>query len=374
VAGAAFDPGLAARVLGKRPVEVAEAADGLEREGFFRRGAPAHDLVVEAVLDGLSDPERRHWHLELARALEARPDCSPARVAYHYRAAGKRADAARLLMEAAARSERAYAYPDALEQYAEALRLAPRELRLSYELASLDPRYRMLLALMRWEELSRLLERVERLAARTADPELAIRGRLGWAGYRFARGELEEARRIVEGLLEGEAGLRPEHEATARYIRAVALQAEKRYEEALVEALGAVERYPDPAWAYAGWAHNTAAICLLALGDLGSATVHNRIAFDHFVEWGDLEGQANALRVFSQIAQAAGDHERAGIQIEEALALARRSGSVRELVHVLVVAVRYYRERGQDQKARHLAEEGARLGGPYRAFFEEFLR
>jgi len=51
-------------------------------------------------------------------------------------------------MEAAARSERAYAYPDALEQYAEALRLAPRELRLSYELASLDPRYRMLLALM----------------------------------------------------------------------------------------------------------------------------------------------------------------------------------------------------------------------------------
>jgi len=175
-------------------------------------------------------------------------------------------------------------------------------------------------------------------------------------------------------LLEGEAGLRPEHEATARYIRAVALQAEKRYEEALVEALGAVERYPDPAWAYAGWAHNTAAICLLALGDLGSATVHNRIALDHFVEWGDLEGQANALRVFSQIAQAAGDHrvfsqiaqaagdhERAGIQIEEALALARRSGSVRELVHVLVVAVRYYRERGQIRIVLKRAGKDARF-------------
>ncbi len=372
VAGATFNLPLAAEVLGLPLGEVAEAADGLERAGLFRRGVPAHDLIVEAVRETLPAAGRRRWHARLAQALAEEGVFSPAEVAHHFLEAGLEAEAARFFMAAAERSERGAAFRVALKQYEKALALAPPERRLAYGLASLDGRYRMLLALHEWEELKKLLDRADVLARLTGDPVLARRHRLGCAGYRFARGELKAALAETGALLE-EGSLPPAEEATARYIQAAALQGLGDPKAALEEAQKAVQLHPDQGWELRGWAHNTAALCLLRMGKTKEAAEQNRIALRHFEAWGQLDGQANALRVFAEIAAAEGDLDRARAQFEEAIALARRSGSRRQLSYVLVAAVRFYREAGEGTRARALAAEGAGLGGPYQAFFEVLL-
>ncbi len=373
VAGASFDLPIAAEVLGLPLVEVAESADALERAGLFRRGAPAHDLVTEAALQALSGAARARQHLALARAMERLGGYAPAEVAHHYREGGEPAAAARLLMKAAERAEKSLAYRDALEQYREAIELAPPEERLAYELRSLEPRYRMLLALQEWDELERLLQRAEHLAAMTEDEDLAVMGRLGRAGYHFARLEMAHALQLLDALLAEKISLRPEHRATALYLRAASLQMQREHADSLKAAMEAVRLHPDPGWEFRGWAHNTAAICLMVLGHLDAATKQNRLALQHFTTWGQLEGQANAFRVFAEISARRGANDRARKQFEQALRLARKSGSKRELAYVLASAVRFFQSTGDSMQAARLAREGFELGGPLKGFFEEHL-
>ncbi len=55
VAGEGYDLEVATAVLRASPLELAEASDALERLGLFRRGRPAHDLVAEAIYQGLAE-------------------------------------------------------------------------------------------------------------------------------------------------------------------------------------------------------------------------------------------------------------------------------------------------------------------------------
>jgi hypothetical protein len=84
---------------------------------------PYHDRVREAVVQHLNEPARRVWHERLARALEARPDPDPQRLAVHWEGAGDGTRAAPLYRDAAERASAALAFDRAAELYGRALDL-----------------------------------------------------------------------------------------------------------------------------------------------------------------------------------------------------------------------------------------------------------
>lgn len=372
VAGTAFGPELAGAVLEMRPLALAEASDELERLGLFRRGQPAHDLVTEGVLAGMPEAALAYWHLSVAEALERLPGAAPAAVAHHFERAGHPQRAAGHRLAAARAAEQAFAYREALEQYRLAVDTAPPGARDEIERATLEPRFRIHLALLDWEGARSVLELAGRLADRLDDAELALQLRLGHALLQFSRGDLEAALEGVEDLVEEEA-IEPRLRAEARYIRAVALQARGEHEPALDDVLQALELNPDPDWVFHGWAHNTAAISWLARGEAERAAAHNRTAAAHFRRWGDLAGEANARRVDAEIAAAQGDGGEAERRYDEALELARRAGHQGVLGYVLASALLFFERAGRGERVRALAREGHGLEGPYRAFFARRL-
>ena len=372
LAGPVFDHELAGAVLELRPLPLAEASDELERLGLFRDGRPSHDLVVEAVRETLSAPTQAFWHLAIAEALAARPHAPPALVAGHFRSAGHPERAVDHHVEAARAAARGFAYREALEQYERALTTAPEARRTELELATLEARYGLHLALLDDEGARTVLEEGERLATALNDAQLARWIRLGWAGLHFNHWRLDEARALAEALL-AEGDLTAAQQAGALYIRAVALQARGEHAPALDDALRAAEVHPDPEWTYRGWAHNTAAISLLALGRPEDAGRENRTALHFFQTWGDLAGEANAERVFAQIAFESGRVEEAGQRFERARELAHRSGHRGVLGYVLAAMLLFFEASGDRARVRALAQEGAAIEGPYRAFFERRL-
>ena len=373
VAAGAYGPELAAWVLELSPLELAEAGDELERLGLFRRGRPAHDLVTEGALAALPEASRRYLHLAVAEALERWPGAAPAQVAHHFEQASRPERAVRHRLAAGRAAERGFAYREALEQYALAVAAASPEERQAVELAVLDDRFRLHLALLDSGGAERILERGQALARERGDAVLEQRVRLGWAALHFNRGDLASAQALANELLESgelEPG-RPRAEAL--YIRAVARQARGDHEPALDDARAALEAYPDPGWIYHGWVHNSLAISLVARGDTDGAEAHNRTALTWFQEAGDLAGEANAERVFAEIAARRGKFVDAERRFAQALELARRAGHQGVLGYVLASALLFYEAREHAERVREIAREGARLAGPYRGFFEARL-
>ena len=102
-------------IAGSRQCEeavVLDELDGLARAGLIRLGdagwATAHDLIAEAVADGLGREERGRLHHHLARALTAGEE-DPAEVARHLAEAGDPAAAAEAFAAAAAHRMERYA-------------------------------------------------------------------------------------------------------------------------------------------------------------------------------------------------------------------------------------------------------------------------
>ena len=87
VAGQDFSIALASRVLGVRPLDLADAWNELEAAQVLRDGAFAHDLIYEAALASVPAPIARELHREIAADLSAR-NGEPARTALHWAQAG----------------------------------------------------------------------------------------------------------------------------------------------------------------------------------------------------------------------------------------------------------------------------------------------
>jgi tetratricopeptide (TPR) repeat protein len=106
VAGVDFQITLAEALLGKSALELADAWAELEAQHVLRGDAFSHDLVHDAVLQGLPVPIARHLHGLAAVWLE-NAGSEPARVAAHWEAAGQRARALPALRSAAEAAHRA---------------------------------------------------------------------------------------------------------------------------------------------------------------------------------------------------------------------------------------------------------------------------
>ena len=106
VAGTDFGIALAEQVLGRPALHFADALAELEAAQVMRGDAFAHDLVFEAVREGLPATIAAHTHGQVADWLAPRGG-EPARVAGHLIAAGRGRDALPWLGEAAERARRA---------------------------------------------------------------------------------------------------------------------------------------------------------------------------------------------------------------------------------------------------------------------------
>jgi DNA-binding SARP family transcriptional activator/tetratricopeptide (TPR) repeat protein len=100
IAGQEFSADLAARVLGTRPLDLADAWNELERAQVLRDGAFVHDLIYEAARASVPAPIARELHREIASLLAA--EAAPATVAEHWRAAGEWSKGGDCYMRAAA--------------------------------------------------------------------------------------------------------------------------------------------------------------------------------------------------------------------------------------------------------------------------------
>lgn len=100
IAGQDFDAALAAEVLDRPPLDIAAGWKELEAAQILRDDRFAHDLILEAVRRGVPDPIARLLHAEMAPRLSRR-GAPPARVAAHWEAAHRWAEAARAYLAAA---------------------------------------------------------------------------------------------------------------------------------------------------------------------------------------------------------------------------------------------------------------------------------
>ena len=106
VAGVDFGIPLAQSLLQRNALELADAWAELEAQHVLRGEAFAHDLIHDAVLQGLPEVIARHLHGACAAWLESN-QAEPARVAAHWEAAGQRARALPALRAAAERAHHA---------------------------------------------------------------------------------------------------------------------------------------------------------------------------------------------------------------------------------------------------------------------------
>lgn len=120
LAGPDFSVELAEAVIGLRAIELADAWRTLaEAQVFHEDGHFAHDLVLDAVQRGLPGPIARHLHGQIAAFLEGRGG-DAARLAHHWEAAGRDAEAARAMQAAAARAAAAARYREEADFHARA--------------------------------------------------------------------------------------------------------------------------------------------------------------------------------------------------------------------------------------------------------------
>jgi DNA-binding SARP family transcriptional activator len=102
IAGQDFDVALAAHVLGRRAIDLADAWAELADADVLRDAAFAHDLVRDAALSSVPEPIARALHGEVASWLEEHGG-EPARIALHWQQAARPERAGPAWVEAADR-------------------------------------------------------------------------------------------------------------------------------------------------------------------------------------------------------------------------------------------------------------------------------
>jgi DNA-binding SARP family transcriptional activator len=230
IAGQDFDAELAAKVLARAPLALVDAWRALEAAQILREGAFAHDLMHDAMLRSIPADLARLLHREVARFLEAGAR-SPARVAYHWEAAGDAERAGRSYEEAA----RGAAALNALGDSADLLRRAGDSFEqaglASQAFASRVQQSHWLDALKRFAEQGPLVEQLRASASTPRERMLALmREGIHLQGDRAderALATLEQARVLALGL--GDEGREAAAEITWRlaYTRALHGQVEQ---------------------------------------------------------------------------------------------------------------------------------------------------
>ena len=122
IAAEEFSLTLAGSVLGANEFTLLDASEELEVAGVLRGGNLAHDLLSDAVLEGLPVAARSLLHARVLDSLELTAGVSAATLAHHAFEAGRTVSVVRHSLNAGDDAFKLYAMPDAIYQYERARR------------------------------------------------------------------------------------------------------------------------------------------------------------------------------------------------------------------------------------------------------------
>lgn len=222
VIGRSFTFELLEASTGEDAEELLDCIEGAERTGLISAGLDypdprfgfSHELVRQAVLEGLSLPRRQRVHLRIANAIER---LYPERIAdhanelaYHMLQAGAVADPGKTvqyLAMAARREISQSAYGSALRHLESALELVPklpepREKRERTELDLLIDYGETLLVLKGWyvPEMGDVYKRARELCRQLGETERLLSVLFGLSSFHLCRAELRLARRCADEM------------------------------------------------------------------------------------------------------------------------------------------------------------------------------
>jgi DNA-binding SARP family transcriptional activator len=123
IAAEEFSLTLAGSVLGANEFTLLDASEELEVAGVLRGGKLAHDLLSDAVLEGLPVAARALLHARVLDSLELTAGVSAATLAHHAFEAGRMVSVVRYSLNAGDDAFKLYAMPDAIYQYERARRI-----------------------------------------------------------------------------------------------------------------------------------------------------------------------------------------------------------------------------------------------------------
>ena len=197
VAGVDFGIALAETLLSRSALELADAWAELEGQNVLRGDAFSHDLIHDAVLQGLPVLIARHLHGQAAGWLE-KSSGEPARVAAHWEAAGQRMRALPALRAAAEQARRALRENERIALLLHAADIAEAEARPDEAFELVNNAIDGHMNTIRQADGLPLLERQQGLA-HTPCQQARVAANRAW--YATVLGDWADALRLGEGAL-----------------------------------------------------------------------------------------------------------------------------------------------------------------------------
>jgi tetratricopeptide (TPR) repeat protein len=225
-AGTSFDMHLAASVLERPAMELAEAHAELESAQILKGNAFTHDLIFEAVLANIPGAVKNVLHTRTALYLETTA-ANPVLIAHHWQEANDGDKAAHWLIEGAKKANSLGLYSDVAEGLERAVNVAiSKKLRLEAQVMLSDA----LIPMKRLEESVTLAKIVLREAE---DARLKLQASSVLQNVYWRSGDYEQAEQVnTRGLeLAKEVGSQ-EQANDMRFLRSRILRSTGRYAEA----------------------------------------------------------------------------------------------------------------------------------------------
>ena len=197
VAGVDFGIALAEALLARPVLELADAWSELEAQHVLRGDAFSHDLIHDAVLQGLPVLIARHLHGQTAAWLEKTAG-EPARVAAHWEAAGQRGRALPALRAAAELARRALRENERIALLLHAADIAEAEARPDEAFELVNSAIDGHMNTIRQTDGLPLLERQQRIAS-TAGQRARVAANRAW--YATVLGDWDDALALGQAAL-----------------------------------------------------------------------------------------------------------------------------------------------------------------------------
>jgi DNA-binding SARP family transcriptional activator len=226
VAGTSFDMRLAAYVLERPALELAEAHAELETTQILRGNAFTHDLIFEAVLANIPAAVKNVLHTRTALHLETM-NANPVLIAQHWLEANDGDRAAQWFIEGAKKANALGLYSDVVEILERAINVAvSKELRLEAQVILSDA----FIPMKRFEEAIALATKV---LAEADDARLKLQASSVLQNVYWRSGEYDQAEKInAQGLELAEQVGNFEQINDMRFLRSRILRSTGRYAEA----------------------------------------------------------------------------------------------------------------------------------------------
>jgi DNA-binding SARP family transcriptional activator len=348
VAGVDFSIPLAEVVLARNAAELTDAWAELEAQQILRGHAFAHDLIHDAVLQGLPQVIARYLHGQVAAWLEAE-NGEPARVAAHWEAAGQASRALPALRQAADLAHRALREEETLAFLMRAVEISEADGHAGQAFTLLRRAVATHMNTVRQRRGMPLLDRLDRLA-RTAEQKALAAADRNW--YATVMGDIDTATSTSANVLALLPAISDESiAAPIRQRLGTALGLAGRFDDALpllrsveawVEAHGTADEH--------GEFHGNLAALLDNLGRTAEARRHHERALEASIRAGHHTGRVTHLANFAQSLLDAGNVPGAAEQLEQAQQIIdafEMKGSSAGFVAVLMAQC----ERGQGRYA-----------------------